>query len=76
VGIVLAHDGGDVLVPEKTLINVGVNGSVTEEALSAIPGIGATFEVGDQFTITGINYSKGDEVEVTIIDRALTGPRK
>lgn len=69
-GIVLAHDGGDELVAEKTLIRVGVNGNVTEKVLSEISGVGDTFEVGDQAIITGVNYSKGDEVEVTVIDRA------
>lgn len=69
-GIVLAHDGGDELVAKKTVIRIGVNGDVTEEMLSAIPSVGDTFAVGNQAIITGVNYSNGDEVEVTIIDRA------
>lgn len=67
-GIVLAHDGGDELIAEKTLVKVEINGNVTEEVLSNL-GTGGTFEVGDQVTISGVNYSRGDEVKVTIIDQ-------
>ncbi len=67
-GIILAHEGGDELIAEKTLVKVEINGNVTEEVLSNL-GTGGTFEVGDQVTISGVNYSRGDKVKVTIIDQ-------